>query len=277
MSLADVVARVRSGVVHIEYRIGAERVGSGTGFMARQHLVTNNHVFLGPPNANVTLAWQPDADPASRREVALPYAEFQRALVTGSPENALDFAILDVPQLRAVRLYDFTLKPPAGYRVGDPIALLGFPLEHRNLTCHAGIMSSFYASGRASVIQVDASVNQSNSGGPLLDPATGEVLGIVTRKGTGLSRMFDQLLATFDQNLAALQQARGIIAIGSVDPVAALIASQHQLRFLAAEILRSANVGIGYAFSVEHVLAEQPFANRNDETPKDHWPQASGA
>jgi len=261
MSLADVVARVRSGVVHIEYSMGAERVASGTGFMAKHHLVTNHHVFSGPKNATVTLGWQPDANPTSRREVSLPYADFQRALVSGSPENALDFAILDVPQLRAAGLYDLTLKRPTGYRVGDPIALLGFPLEHRNLTCHAGIISSFYSSGRASIIQVDASVNQSNSGGPLLDPSTGEVLGIVTRKGTGLSRMFDQLLAAFDQNLAALQQARGIIGIGNVDPVAALIAGQNQLKALASEILRSANVGIGYAFSVEHVLAERPFAN----------------
>ncbi len=53
MSLADVVARVRSGVLHIEYRIGAARVGPGTRFMARQHLVTNR-----PEHRRVSLSWR---------------------------------------------------------------------------------------------------------------------------------------------------------------------------------------------------------------------------
>jgi S1-C subfamily serine protease len=73
------------------------------------------------------------------------------------------------------------------------------------LTCHVGIISSFYESGPAKIIQLDASVNPSNSDGPLIDQNTGEVLGIVTRKATGLTKGFEQLRETLRQKIAAIQ------------------------------------------------------------------------
>lgn len=224
--------------------------------MARNLLFTNHHVFLGPPQATVVLAWQPNQDPSSRVEIQMPYAQFAAYLVTGSDQRNYDFAVLRVPQLQAQGLFQFNLVSPADKKVGEPVIVLGFPLEHRNLVCHLGTISSFYRSGPANVIQLDASVNQSNSGGPLLDPATGNVLGMVTRKGTGLSNLFDQLLAVFDKNVAALSAATGMIGLGPIDPVAAIVAGQHQMKALANEIQRSANVGIGYAFSIEHVLSD---------------------
>jgi S1-C subfamily serine protease len=108
----------------------------------------------------------------------------------------------------------------------------------------------------AHVIQVDASVNAGNSGGPLVDPVTGVAIGIVTRKATGLSKMFEQLRQSAESNLKIAQAATGGISIGGVDPVQAFIASQHQMLQTFNEIERQANVGIGYAFSAEHVLAE---------------------
>lgn len=256
MSIPELVANVRSGVVHIEFHMWGKRIASGTGFMARDFLVTNHHVFLGPRDSTVILAWQPTQDPSSRTEVQMNYASFAAYLVTGSDQNNYDFAVLKIPALLQHRLFQFDLVSPTAKRVGEQVVVLGFPLEHRNLVCHLGTISSFYTSGSAKVIQLDASVNQSNSGGPLLDPETGQVLGIVTRKGTGLSILFDELLSVFDKNVKALEAAKGIIGLGPVDPVAAIIAGQHQMKALAGEIQRSANVGIGYAFSAEHLLAD---------------------
>lgn len=153
----------------------------------------------------------------------------------------------------------------ANVRSGEVVP--GFLLEHRNLVCHLGTISFFYTSGTAKVIQLDASVNQSNSGGPLLDPETGQVLGIVTRKGTGLSTLFDLLLSVFDRNGKALEAAKGLVGLGPVDPVAATIAGQHQMKAREGEIQRSANVGIGYAFSAEHLLADAAMSQACDVQP----------
>lgn len=68
-SIADLVDKVRSGVIHIEYSADNVRLGSGTAFMCRNLLITNNHVDQAQGNPLVTLAWQPDADASSREEV----------------------------------------------------------------------------------------------------------------------------------------------------------------------------------------------------------------
>lgn len=256
MSVSQLVERVRSGVIHIEYHVEGKRVGSGSGFMSRGFLITNYHVFLGPSNSTVVLAWQPDQDPSSRTEIKMGYAKFEASLVSASDENDYDFAILNITELQQHDYHEFDLIPPDGKHIGEQIVILGFPLEHRNLVCHLGTISSFYHSGSVHIIQLDASVNQSNSGGPLLDSETGQVIGIITRKGTGLSRLFDELLAVFDQNVTALNAAKGMMSMSGVDPIVAIIAGQLQMKQLANEIQRSANVGIGYAFSVEHILTD---------------------
>lgn len=260
--ITELVASVRSGVIHIEFHLNGRRVASGSGFMARGLLVTNHHVFLGPQDAMVVLGWQPDQDVASRQEIRLPYRSFASCLVTGAEENSFDFAILNIPALKESALHQFEVVLPSSKHIGDQILILGFPLEHQNLVAHVGFISSFYRSGLANVIQLDASVNQSNSGGPLLDIGTGQVLGIVTRKGTGLSRAFDELLAVFDKNIAVMTAASagGSVKLMGIDPLGALIAGQNQMKSLAKEIIRSANVGIGYAFSSEHILSDAAFA-----------------
>jgi Trypsin-like peptidase domain len=254
MNVSALLPNIRTGVIHIEFHTGAGRVASGTGFMCKGHLVTNNHVFVGPRDSTVVLAWQPEAENDRRIEVTMLYATFAASLLAGSDANNLDYAILRLPVLDPYQLHQFELSR-APKLVGDDVIVLGFPLEHRNLVVHKGAVSSLYESGPAKVIQLDISVNQSNSGGPLVDPDTGHVLGIVTRKGTGLTRMFDELLRVFDRNIVALEQARGVQIMG-VDPIAVFIAGQNQMKALAHEIQRSANVGIGYAFSIEHIQAE---------------------
>ena len=41
--------------------------------------------------------------------------------------------------------------------------------------------------------------------------------------------------------------------IGGVDPVEALVVTQHQMAQVAQEIRRSVNVGIGYAYTLREV------------------------
>jgi hypothetical protein len=182
--------------------------------------------------------------------------EFGRRLVTGSQEQSYDYAIFKYPEAVRDGDHQFCLVGPNTRRIGDPIALLGFPLEHDNLTCHQGVISSFYDSGVAKVIQLDASVNAGNSGGPLIDPDSGDAFGIVTRKATGLSKLFEELRESVRKNLEAANSAGGGISIGGIDPKKVFIASQNQMLHTFNEIERQANVGIGYAFSAEHVLAE---------------------
>jgi S1-C subfamily serine protease len=255
VTLADTVAKCRSGVFKIAFVNGQrEKIGGGTAFLSNNLFVTNHHVFLGHQAASEVGVRRDDMPDEQYR--IFPARAVAGWLVTGSQEQSYDYAVLQIPEVVDRNDHQFSLEPPSSRRIGDPIALLGYPLEHDNLTCHSGIISSFYRSGLAQVIQVDASVNAGNSGGPLIDPETGAVFGVITRKATGLSKMFAQLRETTQQNIRVAESATGGISIGGIDPVKAVGASQRQMLMTFDEIERQANVGIGYAFSAEHVLAE---------------------
>jgi S1-C subfamily serine protease len=253
VSLADTIAKVRSGVFQIAFaNANDEKIGGGSGFLANDFLITNNHVYAGHLEAH--RVWLRRDDMPPNEFCVFSREDFTERLVTGS--QTYDYAVLKVPEICQNADHRFTLEVPATRRIGDAIALLGFPLEHDNLTCHQGIISSFYQSDLVSVIQIDASVNAGNSGGPLIDPATGVAFGIVTRKATGLSQLFAQLRNSIQSNIAVAQAAGGGIVIGDVDLVQSIVVSQNQMLATLAEIERQANVGIGYAFSAEHILAE---------------------
>ena len=51
-----------------------------------------------------------------------------------------------------------------------------------------------------------------------------------------------------------LSQSQGGISIQGIDPTQAFRASQHQMLRMTYELERSANVGIGYAFSVAELI-----------------------
>ena len=50
-----------------------------------------------------------------------------------------------------------------------------------------------------------------------------------------------------------------MMALGGFDPVAAFEAGQNQMKALSKEIERSANVGIGYAISINHLKDDNLF------------------
>lgn len=259
MALPDLFDRLRSGVLHINFVRAGNRIASGSAFVVGDYVVTNNHVFRGPTDCEVVIRFS-DSDPKQSNDgVVLPYAQFATRLVSGSDEKNFDFAILRVPEIFPRATHRFSFSQPNSARIGMNIAFLGYPLEHLNLVCHAGIISSIYQSGPVKVLQLDASVNHSNSGGPLVDVQTGDVLGVITRKATGLTQMFQELLQSFEQNIKAFEAAKGMVGLAGIDPMAALAIGQRQLQHVSHEIERSANVGIGYAFVSDHVSNDAAF------------------
>lgn len=269
--LAQTIERVESGVIHIRVELRGQQVASGSGFLYRGHLITNNHNLrmireqaVLQPDLQVILRSNVPGAKTTFNEVRLTPERFQACLEDGSEETRFDYAVLRVPELAAQGRYEFCFSSPRRWRMGDEVALLGYPLNHQNLTCHTGIISSRYRRNDVEYFQLDASVNPSNSGGPLIDPHTGEVIGIVTRRHDGFTELFGQIQDFFEwqrdrhahRSLATLlprqdeMELEGREASNIVD--------------LLEQLKRSANVGIGYAFSIEHVLSSHIFAHERD-------------
>lgn len=241
------------GVCSITHLVNGERLGQGTGFLVGTWLVTNNHVIRGRGASHVRVQFVAEDGHTITAAKQFTSAAFAALLVDGEPEASWDFAILraDFPEFAQQTGIELSSDPPPP--IGAPISFLGFQFEDQNLSIGSGFLASRYSRSKVDYLQLDASVNHGNSGGPLIEAGTGRAIGLVTRKATGLTRQFDELLASFDANIVALQQAQAIMHIGGVDPIEGFRISQQQLKGIGFEMRRSANVGIGYAYDISRV------------------------
>jgi S1-C subfamily serine protease len=251
---------VRSGIFQISFLDERDkRVGSGTAFFAHGFLITNFHVFISSESFRTVIKSGTEKK-ETNREYSFRRGELKRYLKQSSDENGYDYAALKLDDLDTSDVYRFSFQRPGLAMPGAQALLLGFPFNFSNLVMHQAMISSRIKSGVADVLLLDASVNPSNSGGPLLDPTTRRVLGIVTRRHTGISNQFDVLISSINESIAALQATRaggGGVSIMGIDPIQGFEVVMRQIQGFAVELYRSANVGIGYAFEptgiIEHL------------------------
>ncbi|OLR90113.1 serine protease [Actinokineospora bangkokensis] len=173
-SVADIAQRVRPAVVSIEVRVD-QGGGFGSGVMidGSGYIVTNWHV--------VTLEGRADG---SAKITAL-FTDGTRAearVVGTDPKTDLAVIKVNVTNPTVLQFGDSDR-----LQVGDSVIAIGSPLGLAD-TVTQGIVSALHRpltaggeNGEAPItydaIQTDASVNQGNSGGPLVD-STGALIGI---------------------------------------------------------------------------------------------------
>jgi S1-C subfamily serine protease len=145
----------------------AEGAGSGSILDREGHVLTNYHVIEGAQEIRVTL-FNGETYPAG--------------LIGADP--VLDTAVLRIDAPREV-LYPVQFGDSSRLQVGQKVFAIGNPFGlERTMT--VGIISSLNRSlksksGRTmkAIIQIDAALNQGNSGGPLLD-SRGRLIGMNT-------------------------------------------------------------------------------------------------
>ena len=175
-----------------------EGSGSGSVFDKEGRVLTNYHVIEGAKAINVTL-FNGESFPAD--------------LVGQDPDN--DIAVLQISAPESL-LFPVPWGDSNSLRVGQHIIAIGNPFGFQR-TMSTGIISSLNREINSktnrkirSIIQIDAALNQGNSGGPLLN-SRGELIGmntaIATRSGDNagigfsipintIRRVVPQLIAT---------------------------------------------------------------------------------
>lgn len=260
MSIAKIIYdRVKSGVLKITVELNGITLSSGSAFISDGKIVTCGHVYRGmPENSHIAFDFfEPTYHNDGKSFVFLKQV-LDSSVVALSEEQALDYCVLDLP-IPVGNRHNFLLSD-VPVSIGEPVFALGYPYEQKHLSIHAGIISSVYKSSVAEMLQLDMSINPSNSGGPLLQ-SDGIVCGVICRKATGLSAMFDKLIESFRQNQEILTAAtrNGSIKLMGVDPLKLGSVIQTQMGEIAKEIKRSANVGIGYAIHSSELSNERCF------------------
>lgn len=255
MSIVDLIEAARTGVAQILYEVDRQRVGNGSAFLVDGGLITNSHVLRPGSRVDAFAIRFPDSDPdESSSYIRLLPKDCQERVRAESPMELEDYAFIELDEPEFAGRHRFQLGDSSEIRVGQQIVFLGFPFGLVQLTAHVGWVASKHSHRGTDVIQIDGSVNGGNSGGPLVNPETGNVVGIVTRAVTGLiEEQFAQLIETLKTNQTFLENYKGMMSLGGFDPVDGVRASQAAMEQIARNLKRSANVGIGYANTINSV------------------------
>ena len=197
--LEDLIAKAKPSVVAVGVfsPTSSPRFGfRGTGFVVEQGnvVVTNAHVLPDP---------LPAADAAEGLRVVVPASGSDPAQLRPATllrlDRSRDLALLRIegPPLPAL-----TLAAPGSVREGNAIAIIGFPLGGAlgfTPVTHRGIVASITAiappaptaqsltpqavnrlrQGSFDIYQLDATAYPGNSGGPVLDVASGAVIAVI--------------------------------------------------------------------------------------------------
>jgi hypothetical protein len=180
---------------------GGKIVGFGTGFCiasdgSHSYFATNHHVIAATGGAAPQIVAILTSDPGTRHPARV---------VADSKDPDLAIVEIDVPNIPALVLSE-TMP-----QTGDTVAIAGFPWNEGQLwgsllggqgfklgvgarqfppelqpSYHSGPVSAIHGGGQY-YIQYDALTDHGNSGGPLFDPATGAVFGIVQATVPGMT------------------------------------------------------------------------------------------
>jgi S1-C subfamily serine protease len=165
---APAVANVVTRTVEYDFFYNPVPVeGAGSGFLMDNdgHILTNYHVVQGAQTIEVTLGDQ---------------SRYKGKLVGSDPNN--DIALIQI-DLAGRKITPLTLGDSRNLLVGQRVLAIGNPFGFQS-TLTTGVVSSLGRTVQTrentfidEAIQTDASINQGNSGGPLLN-SHGEVIGI---------------------------------------------------------------------------------------------------
>lgn len=230
---------------------------SGSGFSFRDektiltnHHVIENHLSNGQPIFAVTEAGQ----------------RLKVTLKNYSHKTKYDFAVLELvdplPDDRVI------LQPeePCMISRGRKILFAGFPHGIHDLLVHVAIISG---PSNDHAFYIDGSVNGGNSGGPIIDCETGNVIGIVTQRrflGGDSLQALGQPIAELSSHCQAIANS-GSVNIMGVDfgQFANLIANG--LGAITNVLEANANTGIGIGFKIDFANQECINPTQNNAAP----------
>jgi Trypsin-like peptidase domain len=233
-TLADAVFRVECG----------QSSGSGFSFRHASIVATNFHV-IAPHQVsgnNIQVVTESGVRIAAE-------------LVGYSPENQYDFALLRL--LSKLPSDRHVLQPKSIPDTPRGMATLfaGFPHGIHDLLVHEAVVSGpaapfgFY---------IDGSVNGGNSGGPIVERASGQLVGLVTQRrflGAIELGQLRQQVSQLAQHCQGVASQGSAIIMGINFGAFAQMMSQNFL--LLDQLLQAnANSGIGIGFSIEYMNAE---------------------
>jgi hypothetical protein len=232
-----------------------------SGFKVNESLVTTDFAFYIPKAKKVEISFVGDDANSVVASMKIPYKEFINDLRIGVFDDHTGYSIfnLDFPDFKEIP--SLKLSERRKFPIGQQVALLAFSLGYSNLSLRSGIISSFFTNHDGiRYFQYDGISCLGNSGGPIINPETMQVIGIVSRRNAPVSRSYKQLVDIITANIDELGKIQGVVRYGDVDPIQVLIANQSQIKQLANNIYRYSAFGTTPVVMLDQILS---YFNQN--------------
>ena len=254
METKELWKKINPSVCQIIHKKNDKFISAGTGFKCENYIITNNHVYNPTNSDEIIIQFKTDNGIGISLQKKYTSQEFISLLKDGMNKDSWDFAILEDSHFSEIPNLKLSNEQKE-IEIGQKCIFLGFPFSSNYLTIHEAIISAKYTNQKNNVkyIQLDASVNGGNSGGPLIEIDSQEVVGIITLKKTGFSERFRALNESYKSNIKLFEKQSGGVSISGIDPIESFKVIQNQLSVLGKEMERSSNVGIGFAFELNEV------------------------
>jgi hypothetical protein len=238
----------KSSVCAIDFLSKAgTKITTFTGFKVSAYLVTDDVIDKFAKPAEVVLRFTEDGVSQSL-SLRMPFKDFLERKVKTNRRFHPGFVLfdIDISEFKSVPALKCSKK--VEHRIGQPIAVLGYQLEQENLAIKSGIISSLIKPANGfNTIQVDCAIKQGNAGSPLIDAESHEVIGVIGHRLASLARSYRDLMRIMNTNLRVLKEAEGKINMEDIDPIQVLIVNQNQIKHMATEFFKTANMRVGYA------------------------------
>ncbi len=226
---------------------------SGTAFrISKTLLATAAHVVDGYSNVNISIGDK----------------EYESLVLIREP--AYDLAILEITKLPDIYA-PLPIGKSSAIIIGEDLLIAGYPLGSSLLTVHHGFLSAKgtakdFPAGKIEeldvncpLLQIDGTVNEGFSGGPVFQISTKQVCGFITAK-YGLLRNFSVLRKDLEELLRnplirQFKSSGGGVIIEGINFGKFTTFLLESLEIVSRS-LTYLNVGIGYSVSIE---ALKPF------------------
>ena len=232
---------------------------SVSGFKAGDYLITHDMVNRLQKAEFVEIKFVKEDGHTVTALERLSMHDFVERIITSYDQEITGFSLISITDLAFNNIPPLKFAYNRHISIGQHVALVGYQYDNPSLTIKSGIISTVIHRNGNRYLQFDGSTIWGNSGSPLIDVKTNEVLGVIGYKLDRKNKSYEKMMEISNSNIKMLEKALGEFEVSGVDPIQVLIAWQKQILQLAAEIYKASGSGIGVAIDVKtihHLLME---------------------
>jgi hypothetical protein len=224
-----------------------------TGFKAGDYLFTHDMINRLHKAEFVEIKFVREDGHTTAAVERMSMHDFSERIITSYDQEITGFSLISLTDLSFDHIPSLQLAANRHLSIGQAVAVIGYQYDNPSLTIKSGILSTLIHRNNARYLQFDGSIIWGNSGSPLIDLKTNEVLGIIGYKLDRRNKSYEKMIEISSSNIKSLEKAQGEFEVAGVDPIQVLIAWQKQILQLAGEVYKASGSGIGIAIDFKTI------------------------